>query len=258
MLQAAGLKATAIDTLMERASQALVACDYTRAQEMCMRALDKSLASFDFERASRAIMPLQEARRQLRHLATDAAEEGTQRLHVLSALPKDASTLASGFYLLEPPLVGIDASSLRALAQRAKAATLVLVKEPTTKAGLWPIVGVGTGEPFPVVVRVLVQPPASLAGVKTLRDATAAQLQSSDLVAWMLAAQEKLGDAAIARVKPEWPADHRVFDFAELLAAVPDHEKLAQAFAASCREAAKAPRSTLPRRRGVAENEHSF
>lgn len=263
-LRASGLKANAIDALMERASQALVACDYLRAQEMCLRALDKALGASDFERCARAIMPLQEARRQLRQLATDAAQEATQTEHVIrlvQTLPAAGATVAAGFYLLEPPLVGIDAAAFRILAQRSKAPTMVLVKEPTTKAGLWPIVGVGTGDPFPVVVRALVQPPKSLAGAKSLasvRELPLSKALSNELIAWMLAAQEALGDKAIAKVQPEWPADHRVLDLAELLAAVPDHEKLAQAFAAACRQAAVSPRSALPRRRGVAENKYSF
>lgn len=253
---AAGLKATAIDTLMERASQALVACDYFRAAELCERALDKAVASADFERCARAIMPLQEARRQLRHLATDAAHEPTGII-ACKALPRDAKHVSAGFVLLEPPLVGIDAGRYRELAQRAKAPTMVLVKEPTTKAGLWPIVGVGKGDPFPIVVRTLLAPPQGVDPKAPLAHVIAAAPRQA-LIAWMLGAQESLGDAAIGKVDPTWPADHRVFDFIELLAAVPDHEKLAQAFAASCRQAAIAPRSLQPRRRTIAENKYSF
>jgi hypothetical protein len=253
---AAGLKATAIDTLMERASQALVACDYFRAAELCERALDKAVASADFERCARAIMPLQEARRQLRHLATDAAHEPAGII-ACKALPRDAKHVPAGFVLLEPPLVGIDAGRYRELAQRAKAPTMVLVKEPTTKAGLWPIVGVGKGDPFPIVVRTLLAPPQGVDPKAPLANVIAAAPRHA-LIAWMRGAQESLGDAAIAKVDPAWPADHRVLDFVELLAAVPDHEKLAQAFAASCREAAIAPRSSQPRRRTIAENKYSF
>jgi hypothetical protein len=253
---AAGLKATAIDTLMERASQALVACDYFRAAELCERALDKSVASADFERAARAILPLQEARRQLRHLATDAASTPAG-ITACKAMPREASQISPGFVLLEPPLVGIDAGQFRELAQRAKCPALVLVKEPTTKAGLWPIVGVGKGEPFPVVVRVLLQPPEGIDAKAPLTH-TLSSARRDTLIAWMLQAQEALGDAAIAKVNPAWPADHRVLDLAEFLAAVPDHEKLAQAFAAACREAAVSPPSPLPRRRTIAENKYSF
>ena len=260
-VKASGLKATAIDTLMERASQALIACDYFRTQELCTRALDKAIASSDFERCARAIMPLQEARRQLRQMATDEAEltkPATHPVHVHRTLPSTSEVIAGGFHLLEPPLVGIDAANFRFAAQRARASIMVLVKEPTTKSGLWPIVGVGTGEPFPAVVRVLVEPPNGFAGVKSMLDVDPSAVTRTDLIAWMLATQERLGDAAIAKVKGEWSADHRVLDFAELFAAVPDHEKLAQAFAATCLEAAKAPRNTHPRRRGVAENKYSF
>lgn len=223
------------DELMEKASRALAAADYFDAERLADRALQKLLRARDFEQMSRVILPLQEARRQKRHEATDAGHRGfVKSLNTSTAF-------VTGCYLLEPPLVGVDTRVARGVANKHRVPVLILCKEPTTSAGKWPIVGVGTGEPFGVVVRVQVAPPAA----------------NTPDSAWYMATQELLGDTAIAKIKPEWPADHRVEDLMEYLEAVPDHEKLMQVLAETCREAARSPRSTTPRRRGMG-SEFSF
>jgi hypothetical protein len=73
-----------------------------------------------------------------------------------------------------------------------------------------------------------------------------------------MAAQEALGDAAIAKAPGNVPADHHVDDMLDLLEAVPDHEKLIQAAAQACREAAGTEPSPLPRRRPIMEDAFSF
>jgi hypothetical protein len=75
---------------------------------------------------------------------------------------------------------------------------------------------------------------------------------------WFQATQEALGDAAIRKVRAEWPASHRVDDLAEYLDGVPDHEKLSQALEAAAREAMTAPIPAMPRRRPFVDNPYGI
>lgn len=235
-MTAVGAKAKAIDALMERASRALEATEYFEAEELCVKAFAMARGEEDFERCGRICLPLQEARRQRRQAACASG-----RVVMLNKALSGKQRYEVCMYLLEPPLVGIDARGVREAADRQGVATMILVREPTARSGKWPIVGVGTGPREPVVVRVQVDPPAG----------------APDVV-WFQAAQEKLGDAAIAKAPKDVPADHHVDDMVDLLEAVPDHEKLIQALAAACRGAIGATPSKLPRRRPVEANPYSF
>jgi hypothetical protein len=250
-----GGDATQIDALMERASAALLRMDYFETIELSLRALDRARRKRDWERVARITMPLQEARRQVRQLATDA-----HQVFVLRSLPSRGQPLDAGLYLLEPPMIGLDGATLRDMLRARKISALVLVKEPTTSAGKWPIVGVGRGEFENVVARVQLDPPASLAGhTGPLANAPADALQAGLADGtWFQSAQEALGDAAIRKVRPEWPAAHRVDDLAEYLDAVPDHEKLSQALEATAREAMTAPIPAQTRRRPFVDNPYGI
>jgi len=227
-----------IDELMERASSALVTTDYFEAERLALKAMLRARRANDFERMARICLPLQEARRQRRHEAVDSGES-----FIVSALPGRDEHLRPGCYVVEPPLVGIEGRAIRERAGRRRIPVIVLVREPITLAGKWPIVGVGMGEWEPVVIRIQVDPPSD----PLMPDAT-----------WVLASIEALGDAAIAKVNSAWPADHRVDDLVEWLDAVPEHEKLHQALASECAAAAKSPPSTHPRRRPSIEDPFGF
>lgn len=62
----------AIDTIMERASQALVQTHYTQCEKLCLEALALAEQAADYDRFARILLPLQEARRQRRQAALDA------------------------------------------------------------------------------------------------------------------------------------------------------------------------------------------
>ncbi|MDX2131163.1 MAG: hypothetical protein SFY69_03810 [Planctomycetota bacterium] len=237
-----------IDEIMERASRALVATDYFACEALCERALLRARRAGDFERLARACLPLQEARRQMRHQAVDAGV-----VRVVRALPLAPAAESPGCFLVEPPLVGVDARGVRAQLARRKVPSLVLAREPAIRAGhadkgKIPIVAVGgvvgVGGPVaPAVVRVRVDPPPG----------------GEFTPAWIIASQEALGDAAIAQVDPAWPADHRVDDLLERLEGIPDHEKLIQALERAAREAAILPQPTdRPRRRAAVRDEWGF
>jgi hypothetical protein len=60
-----------IDQLMTEASAKLVATDYLACEALCQQALGLARKAEDFETYARALMPLQEARRQRRQIAAD-------------------------------------------------------------------------------------------------------------------------------------------------------------------------------------------
>jgi hypothetical protein len=159
-------------------------------------------------------------------------------------------------YLLSPPRVGVDGRLMRETALRQEVPIVIIVREPTTKAGLWPIVAVG-----PVTVRARLAPPLphpvptrSDTGSKNSRTPAKGPKAKTPkeppgktgahpvpTPEWMLLACEALGDAAIANVSPTLSPVSRVMALAERLEAVPDHEKLHQRLEEAAREAARLP-----------------
>lgn len=205
-----------IDTLMEEASADLGATLYFAAERKAAEALRMAHAAGDYDRMARILLPLQEARRQKRLLAIDAGA-----VHVLDRSPRLEEPeggveliIRPGCWLVAPPLVGADGRELRRRADDDEIPVLVVVREPETREGLWPIVMVG-----PSTIRTKVRP---------VRDPTPA---------WFLATNEALGDAAIAEVDATLPAVVRVERLMDRLLTVPEHEKLHQALAQACLEA---------------------
>lgn len=211
-----------IDELMEKASRALVAREYFDCQRFAADALQRALAAADFERAARIALPLQEARRQIRDLAFDSAS-----VRVITAEPPKGRDIRPGMYLISPPRVGVEGRLLRDEAMAREVPVIVVVREPATLDGRWPLVSVG-----PVTVRTKVAPPPRRRGAKAADAVPATE--------WFLAAGEQLGDAAIASIPASLSGPSRVLALADRLAAVPDHEKLHQRFAEAARQAARA------------------
>lgn len=235
-----------IDELMEQASEALASMEYFRAESAGLRALEAARRLGDFERMARIVLPIQEARRQKRQLARDSGV----RL-VIDAVPRRWNELRAGFYLVQPPLLGIDARTIRETADRRQIPMFVVCREPMTRAGKWPIVGVsGVRETTPtptgmVTVRAQVDPPAGV--VPTEGSKTRDQGTIVPDAAWFEAAGEALGDAAIARIDSADHPHHRVDELVECLDAFPDHEKLHQKLESACKEAMGAAPPLEPR-----------
>lgn len=245
-------RSTQIDDLMEKASAALADADYFETEKLAAKALLAARKVGDFERMARVVLPLQEARRQRRH---EAADSGLRL--ILSQLPAGRNDLVPGMYLVQPPLVGMNARALRQTADAARTPVIVVCREPMTKAGLWPVVAVGggalmTSQP----IRTRIAPPPGV----TPRDSgmTRDVVTETPPPEWFLAANEALGDAAIAALNPKDPAAWRVDDLLDALDALPDHEKLHQALAAACREAVGAPAPDRPRRKSRHDDPFSF
>jgi hypothetical protein len=241
-------QAAAVDRLMERASRALEAMRYFEAERLCLQAIRKSYSVFDYEVMSRILLPLQEARRQKRQLASEMGS--VVRVSELRMAEGDAMP---GCYLFQPPLIGADARGFRERADSRGVATFVLTREPMSLDGKWPIVSVGAT----TSVRTKVDPPwpvLRVEGVPTRDDSPGREIP----MAWLEAAAEALGDAAIAKVDPEEHPVWRVADLLEALDALPVHEKLHQALEQACREAAIAPAPDLRRSRRLLDDPFTF
>ena len=179
-----------IDSCMEQACQAIAQTDYFQADRLCMRALSAARRVEDFERMARICLPLQEARRQLREEAFDRGPVALVRTR--ADLPKP---LIPGCYFLMPPMIGRDGRTLRETASRRGIAVSVLTREPLTRKGLWPIVGVGA-----LVVRVQIEPPWPIGRAEDSVSKDRADPLAA--VVWFAAASYALGQAALDGVGP--------------------------------------------------------
>lgn len=229
---------------MERASRALAGTRYADAERLCRRALEQAHRRRDYAGMARALMPLQEARRQRRQLAADA-----DRRALVSA--RERGRGRDGFILVQPPMTGMDARRWRERALDARLAVFVLCREPMTRSGEWPVVAVGSpvGRRFPLVVRVRRPAPEGVRRVES-----SPTLDPGGVVPpleWFESAGEALGDAAIAAVPGAMHPAWRVDDLMAALDAFPDHEKLHQRLEEACREALIAPPPPARRPRAV-------
>jgi hypothetical protein len=239
--------ATRIDAIMEKASRALVERRYFDCERLCVEALERSFIAGDYERMARILLPLEESRRQKRDLAIDAATV----FSVTSDIPVGRS-LRPGCYLVAPPRVGVDGRMLREAADKKKIPAVVVVREPASRDGMWPVVAIG-----PVTIRTKVPPPPPAetpstttrkaakksrakvpAGVASAPPSPAVSLPAPS---WFLHANEAIGDKALAAIEPTATPVSRVEALFKCLQAHPDHEKLHQQLADACREAVKTP-----------------
>jgi len=122
----------AIDALMERASQALVARRYLECERLCGEALGLARQTKQFERLGRIMLPLQECRRQRRQIAADhgVVVLTGQRESVEQIL--DAHQ-AGCLLLTSPPYSQEDARALRELTRQREVMVEVLLLD---QAGL--------------------------------------------------------------------------------------------------------------------------
>lgn len=197
---------------MESASRALEQTSYFECERLCLQALELAHTVGDYDRMARIILPLQEARRQIRLGAIDS-----KKLVILDEPIPEDEKLQAACYLLQPPLVGADGRDLRERAEMQEVPVFVIVREPKNRMGLWPIVMIG-----PVTVRARVKPPKN---------------ENKPDLAWFTGAHEALGDAAIAQLGDNLNSMQRVDELYDRLGTVSDHEKLHQALEQACRDA---------------------
>jgi hypothetical protein len=148
----------------------------------------------------------------------------------------------SAAYLFKPPLVGADGRALRDLADRMGIPVFVVVREPTTRMNLWPVVMIG-----PAVVRVRIPPPPS----------------DEPTIEWLLLAQEQLALEGIRECETEDRLEIRLELLLERIGTLHYEESLfaaaidtAKAHARALkREAKKAGATTPAKGKGVEAEE---
>lgn len=225
-----------------------------------MHALAVARRADDFDRMARICLPLQEARRWIRQEALD-----TRRVTVVTTPADLGAEPEPGCYLIQPPLIGIDAAQIRRQSWARGIPVFILCREPRTRIDQWPIVGVGER-----VARVRIDPPPSPGVVRWAAESGVPRPMAGDLITgpisveWFAAAAEELGDRAIveaqASAEPNDPAGWIVDDFLDYLEACPEHEKFLQALSAACRDAigTTTPRDRRRRRPGSNIDLNSF
>lgn len=209
----ATVKSTSVNSLMSKAQQALSRNHWFEAERLCARALDMARGEGDFNLMARIVLPLQEARRQRMQAAIDS-----KKIAIIDEPLGEERQLETRCYLVQPPLVGADTRRLRLLALEREIPAMFLCREPKTQLGLCPVVAIGQ-----VTVRTRIDPPK--------------KWDKPDL-AWYVEACELLGDAAIETLDRTAEPARQVDALLERLDTVPDHEKLHQALAEACKEAA--------------------
>lgn len=205
------MPAQSIDKLMESASQALVATDYFEAEALCLHALERAFQAGDTERMARILLPLQESRRQRRHEAVDS---GVRR--VLTRRPAEQAN-EPGLYVCVPPLKPADAHAVREDLKQRRVPALVLFAQSGPQ-GAWEVVAETRGRRWACNAPPPATPPSE---------------------AWIIAAEEALGDEAISRALA-LPAHEQIRELAVALEAIPEHEKLHQRLGELCRQQASA------------------
>ncbi len=236
-----------VQQIIDSAREAGASGDWIGARAGAWSALGEGRQRRDFAAMVCAARVYREASARVVELAESACEGA-----MILARGSDApDPLVAGCYLLEPPMIGADATRLRDSAFAGGLAVRVLAREPMTRDGLWPVVAVGD-----VIVRARVAPPVALERVDGA--ITKDDYPGPAALEWFGAALETLGRTALARLDEGEPAQHRVDDLLEFLSALPEHAGIIDALEAACAEAQERPAPTLMRRRPVIDDPYSF
>ena len=212
-----------IDELMEKASEALARMSYFEAERLAVKALNMAWQQRDYERMARILMPLQEARRLRYQIALDLA-----KITIIDEqLINEEFRIYPGCYLVRPPRVGAGARRLRLAAFNAEIPVAVVCREPDTILKLCPIVAISPGNS----IRTQIDRPED---------------PDDPDMAWFVGAMEALGDAAIEDMDTGKAVEKRLEYLLGCLDAIPEHERLHQALARTCREAAQNLADTPP------------
>lgn len=199
---------------MEKASQALQNGQYFLCEKLASDSLRKALIRGDYHQIARIVLPLQEARRQLRLLAINSG-----RVTIIEELTAAViDSLQPGCYIIAPPGVGADSRHLIDMAQKAEVPVISFSIEPRTSTGLLPVVAVCS-----VIIRTKV-PLVDYSAINT---------------AWCLEAVEALANDALASLDPDIDIFRRLGELAAMLDALPASEKLHQELADTALQASK-------------------
>lgn len=235
-----------IGHLMEQASQALAGMDYLTCERQCVEALGLARAAGDWADYCRILLPLQEARRQRRMIAS----QGTIRLGTgeLSHPPATwISHLDAGCIVVTKPH-GVDvAGELSGIARRDHKWIEVLFVDGVTTDPVWtlrsfngPLVVIQRTAPDRAWVDRWLAPQERLPGGEPSGKGEQRDERNGEIVAgpsdWFLNAAESLGDAALEQVTPELLGADRIAALEQRLLVVADHEIMHQALWQAARQ----------------------
>jgi len=201
-----------LESLMDRASEALVAGRYIESEKLADEALHRAWKRGLYEMVARITLPLQEARRQRRLAAVESGE-----LFVVEendVIPgSDGGVVKCGCYVVMPSNVAADARQIRMNALEQGVAVVTLAREPITQSGLMPMAVIG-----PCTVRVRMKP------VKEMTPE------------WCLKVIEALTEEAFLLIDRTRPVSKQVDFLMDYLDALPESEELHQDLAATARK----------------------
>lgn len=205
-----------LEDLESQARAALASRDWFAADAFAFEGVSLAYAMDEFGRMPSMLEILKEARGRRFRQAIETntivvVDEAQTRDEILEL--NDGDYLTPGCYLVQPPLVGADGRNMRDHYFALGVPSLFIVREPATRAGLWPIVMIG-----PITVRTRIEPPEG--GEVTIE--------------WLENAAYELGDAAIETVDPEALASVRVDQLLDRLGTVVLHDALIDTLAETC------------------------
>jgi hypothetical protein len=211
----------ALDEALLAARSAMKAGDAFGAAELASKALREARAKRSFASMAAILPVLRDARCAIRDKAIAA-----KKIFRIDAWTETDEPEA-GLWLIEPPAVGADGRMLRDRALEARIPVLVLVREPETRDGRWPMVMVG-----PATTRTKVEPPSN----------------DKPTPGWLLAALESLAQSAVDSVDGSAP-ETRVNQLCDRLETIPEAETMYDELANACLQAAAAHADAESRRR---------
>jgi hypothetical protein len=125
----------------------------------------------------------------------------------------EADPIEPACYLIEPPMVGADGRVLRERAEAEGIPVLVVVREPTTRLGKWPVVMIG-----PATVRVRIDPPPN----------------DEPTIDWLIGACDALGLEAVRQGLSDERPEVRLSLLLERLQTLNHHAELTQEIVRTC------------------------
>lgn len=237
---------TAIDKLMEKASQALVQMDYLTCENDCLQALSMARQAGEWVLYARILLPLQECRRQRRMTAADGwVMLGCKSAQLALDTIRDQGP---GCLVLTHPLTPEQAQDLSLDLCRRKLYLELLYADNASKDNPWTlrslhgpaVTATADAPPAGWLNRVLAENepwPEQTTGSKSAPKSASKSTKGikprpSD---WFINATEKLGDAALATVAAPLGSLERVDQLEACLRVVVDHEILHQRLADAAR-----------------------
>ena len=206
-------RSKSLDELIKRAGQSLDDGACFEAERIAEKAVATARTRNDWASMIDSIDLLQAARTQRRD---PSLVKGAVR--ILDEPVEEDEVLEPGRWLIQPPLVGAVARRLRLSSLARDIPVLVLCREPTTQAGLIPLVAIAPG----TTVRVQVKPPNN---------------ERKPTAAWFRSGMTALGDAALEMVDGGLELERRIDALLGALDAVPDHDGICDCLVETCRNA---------------------